>query len=321
MKPDKSGKKIDELISRAIGRERPTFDFDKWQTDHQKEIQTYKAQAKKPSDSIESSRIWRKIMKSPITKLTAAAVIIMVILGGINFWPDSPENRKWWLGSSAAWGQEILAELDTIEAVSCRERTMWIGPDGTTHTSSTWNIFYVSRDSYRRDIYDSDVLREIQWYVPDGNDMIQHGVRFDLKCYGALRHKGSFGKRDPVERMRFYVKVLDNTDKLLGEKVIEAHNCVGFEISAGKYGDNPEEWLDRIWFDIDTRLPVLIEKERACPRYKTQTDFHPHITVQDQFDYNQELPADTFIPCDAPEGFINAHPDEFRANREQEQTE
>jgi hypothetical protein len=31
MKPDKSDKKIDELISQAIGRERPTFDFNKWQ--------------------------------------------------------------------------------------------------------------------------------------------------------------------------------------------------------------------------------------------------------------------------------------------------
>ena len=284
-------------------------------------VLTAQEKALKAKPTLVESHISATIMKSPITKLAAAAVIIITILGGISFWPDSSENRKWWLAPSAAWGQEILTELDTIEAVSCRERTMWIGSDRTTHTSSTWNIFYVSHDSYRRDIYDGDLLREIQWYVPDGNDMIQHYVRFDLKCYGATRHKGSFGKRDPVERMRFYVKVLDNTDRLLGEKVIEGHNCVGFEISASKYGDNPEEWLDRIWFDIDTRLPVLMENERACPRDKTQTGFHPHITVRDRFDYNQELPADTFIPYEAPEGFINAHPDEIRANREQEQKE
>ncbi len=261
------------------------------------------------------------IMKSRITKLAAAAAIIIVILGSINFWPDSSEKGKWWLGPPAAWGQEILAALDTIKAVSCREQTIWIESDGSRHTSSTWDIFYVSSDSYRRDIYDGDVLREIQWYVPDGNNMIQHYVRFDLKCYGALRHKGSFGKQDPIERMRLYVKVLDNTDKLLGEKVVEAHNCVGFEIGAGKYDDNPKEWLDRVWFDIDTGLPVLMEYERACPRDKTQTDFHPHITVQDQFDYNEELPADTFIPQEAPEGFINAHPDEIKAAGDKEQKE
>ena len=255
-------------------------------------------------------------MKSPITKLAAAAVII-IVLGGVTFWPSGgSKNDKWWLGPPAAWGREILAELDTIKGVTCREQTIWITPDESRHTSSTWDVLYVSRDSYRRDIYDGDFLREIQWYVPDGNDMIHHSIRFDLKSYFIHRGKGSFGNNDPIERMRFYVRLLDKADNLLGERIIENRNCVGFEISANKYGDNPKEWLDRIWFDIDTKLPVLREHEIACPRDKTQTDFQPYIRVQDQFDYNPELPADTFTPW-VPEGFINAHPDEIRATREQ----
>jgi len=265
--------------------------------------------------------ILRTIMKTRITKLAAAAAIAIIVLGGITFWPDSgPENGKWWLGPPAAWSQEILAELDTIKGVTCHEQTIWIAPDGSRHTSSTWNIFYVSHDSYRRDIYDDDFLREIQWYVPDGDGTLQHSIRYDLKSYFAHSGEGSFGNYDPVERMRFYVGLLDKADRLLGENVIEGHNCVGFEISAGKYGDNPQEWLDRIWFDIDTKLPVLIEQERGCPRDKTQTDFHPSIRVQDQFDYNPELPDDTFTPW-VPEGFINAHPDEIQAAGEKERKE
>ena len=58
---------------------------------------------------------------------------------------------------------------------------------------------------------------------------------------------------------------MDNADKLLGEKIIEERDCVGFEISASKYGSNPDEWVDRIWFDIETKLPVLIEQERGYP--------------------------------------------------------
>jgi len=276
------------------------------------------AELEKTESASPQPNIWRSIMRSKITKLAAASVIIITILGGVTFWPSGgSENGKWWLGPPAAWGQEILSALDTIKGVTCREQTIWIAHDGTRHTSSTWFIFYVSSDSYRRDIYDGDFLREIQWYVPDGNDMIQHYVRFDLKCYGALRHKGSFGRYDPVDRIRFYVGFLDDADELLGEKIIEGVECVGFEISASKYGDNPKEWLDRIWFDIDTRLPVLMEHEMTCPRDKTQTDFHLHITVQDQFDYNPELPADTFIPQEVPKGFINAHPDEIRATKKQ----
>jgi hypothetical protein len=265
--------------------------------------------------------IWRIIMKNRIPKLAAVAAIAIIVLGGITFWPDSgPDNGKWWLGPPAAWGQEIMEALDTIKGITCREQTIWIATDGSKHTSSTWDKFYVSHDSYRRDIYDGDRLREIQWYVPDGDGTLQHSIRYDLKSYFTHTGEGSFGNHDPVERMRFYVRLLDEADKLLGETVIEGCNCVGFEISAGKYGDNPQEWLDRIWFDIDTKLPVLIEQEIPCPRDKTQTDFHPRINVQDQFDYNPELPADTFVP-ETPEGFIHAHPDEIKAAKEKERKE
>ncbi|MHC4156247.1 MAG: hypothetical protein ACYST6_15190 [Planctomycetota bacterium] len=43
MKPSEHDKKLDELIGRAISRQRPKFDFDKWQKDHQKEIKDFKA--------------------------------------------------------------------------------------------------------------------------------------------------------------------------------------------------------------------------------------------------------------------------------------
>ena len=258
---------------------------------------------------------WSIIMKSQFTKLATAAVIAIVILGGLTFLPNGgSDNEQWWLGSPAAWSKEIHAVLDTIKGVTCREQTIMVEADGSRHESSTWDKLYVSHNSYRRDIYDGDFLREIQWYIPDGNDMIQTGVRFDLKCYSSIKHKGSFGANDPVERMRFYVGLLDKADRRLGEEVFENRNCVGFEISAGKYGNNPEQWIDCIWFDIETKLPVRIEKHG-----RPVTD-HPDktfTTIQDKFDYNPELPADTFTPW-IPEGFIHGHPDDIRAAREKE---
>lgn len=254
-------------------------------------------------------RLRKIIVNKPIIKLAAAAAIIIIVLGGVTFWPvGNSESGKWWLGPAVVWGQEILATLDTITGVCCREQTVFVMPDGSEHTSSTWDKLYVSHDSYRRDIYDGNTLREIQWYVPDGNDMIQHYLRFDLKCYGAVRHKGSFGDSDPIEKMRFYVRLLDDTVKLLGEKAIEGHNCVGFEISASKYGDNPQQWFDRIWFDIDTKLPVRIEEHGRPVTDQLDKTF---TNIKDQFEYNRRLPADTFVPY-IPEGFINAHPDQIK---------
>jgi len=210
-----------------------------------------------------------------------------------------------------------LAALDTVKGVTCREETVLVNSDGSEITFDTWNILYVSHDSYRRDIYDEGILREIQWYVPDGEGTLQHSVRFDLESYFTHTGEGSFGDYDPVERIRSFVRQLDKADKLLGEKVVEGRDCVGFEISASKYGDNPEEWIDCIWFDVETQLPVRIEQRNRPVTGRADKTF---TIIQDQFDYDPGLSADTFIPR-IPEGFIHGHTDEIRPVREKERNE
>lgn len=259
--------------------------------------------------------MWRTIMKNRTARLTAAAVIaIAVVIVGIPLWPGGSDSGKWWLGPPAAWGQEIVAQLDASQAVTCREQTVFVMSDGTEHTSSTWDVRYVSRDSYRKDIYDGDVMRETQWYVPDGDGTLQHSVRFDLESYFTQTHEGGFGNYDPVERMRFFVRLLDDADMLLGEDTIDGVHCVGFEISASKYGDNPADWVDRIWFDVETKLPVRMEK-RGRP--VTDQPDKTFTIIQSEFDYDPYLPADIFVP-QTPEGYIHGHPDEIRAAREKD---
>jgi len=255
--------------------------------------------------------IWRWTMNTRTGRLALAALVVLIVLGGIAFWPFGHDgSTAWWLGPSAAWGQELLATLDTMQAVSCREQRVLVAADGSQHVSSTWDRFYVSSDSYRRDIYDGDTLREIQWYVPDGDGMIQHYVRYDLHCYGATRHEGSFGVQDPVERLRIYVHQMDKAERVLDEQVIEGCTCVGFEIRASAYGDNPDTWTDRIWFDIETKLPMRIEQ---AGRPVTGDPTRTFTTILDQFDYMSQLPAGTFVPQPPPADFVNAHPDDLTA--------
>jgi hypothetical protein len=254
-------------------------------------------------------QIGRMTMRTRTARFALAAAVILVVLGGITFWPlGKGGTGQWWLAPSAAWGQEILAALDTDRAVTCREQTTLVEPDGSEHTSSTWDTFYVSKDSYRRDIYDGQVLREIQWYVPDGDGMLQHYIRYDLRCYGAVRHQGRFAVDDPVAWLRVLAGQLDKADRLLGEAVIEGHDCVGFEIRASQYGSNPDTWIDHIWFDVQTKLPVRIEQ---MGRPVTGDATRTFTTVMDQFVYDAQLPADTFLPQPPPPGFINAHPDDL----------
>lgn len=258
------------------------------------------------------SQAWRFATQKTLLKPGLAAASLLILCGTFTLWPSHEAlERQWWLAPSAAWGQDILAALETIKGVTCRERTTSVMADGSEHVSSTWNRLYVSRDSYRRDIHDGDVLREIQWYIPDANGTRQTSIRFDLNSYFAEVGKGRFGNTDPVDRMRAYVGYLDRANALLGEKVIDGHPCVGFEISASQYGDNPEHWADRIWFDVDTKLPVLLEKKGRPVTGHPDWSF---TTRQDQFDYDPNLPADTFIPW-IPDGYIHAHPDDINGSR------
>ncbi|MHC4456314.1 MAG: hypothetical protein ACYS0I_04315 [Planctomycetota bacterium] len=77
MKPSKYDKDLDELITRTVGRQKPTFDFDKWKQEHRKEIQMFKSQPGQIPHSVQPFKIWRIIMKNRITKFAAAAVIII----------------------------------------------------------------------------------------------------------------------------------------------------------------------------------------------------------------------------------------------------
>lgn len=67
---------LDELISRTINTEKPEFDVEMWKQKYPDEYQTL--QSRVAQASAHSIR-WAGILKSSITKLAAAAAIIIVI--------------------------------------------------------------------------------------------------------------------------------------------------------------------------------------------------------------------------------------------------
>jgi len=258
----------------------------------------------------------RTIMKSPIVKFAAAVVVIVSILGGVTFWPGrGSKNAKWWLGPPAAWGQEIMDSLEKVKTLVYRQRFVFVRPYGSTHVSGSWERCYEAKDMSRKDAYYDSDLVGIQYNIPDGNNTIRYDVSFEYQCFTTVMYEGGAHGHDPVKLLRFYVGLLDKADRVLGTEMFEGRKCVGFEISADKYGNNPKEWIDRIWFDVATKLPVRIEKHN-----RPATD-HPEQTftfIQDQFEYYVELPVDMFTP-QIPEGFVNTHPDNIRAERERQE--
>jgi len=268
-------------------------------------------------------------MYSRTMKYAAAAAITIIVLGGITFWPGGgPQNSKWWLGPPAAWGQEIMVQLAKIEALVHREQAVFVGRYGHTHVSGNWSRIYEAVDRSRRDKYYEDtdedtfsdnsqdsVLQDITWEVPDGQDLISYKVSYEHQCYTIRTIEGGAYQRDPIERLRSFVNKLDKANRILDMATFEGRQCVGFEVSVNRYGDEPMLGVDRIWFDVQTKLPVRIEKH-GLP--VTGSPGQTLTIIQDQIEYYAQIPAEMFEP-EIPVDFINAELDDVRAAKEKQE--
>ena len=78
MNEQRNEKRIDEIISRTINTEKPQFDAEKWKQKYPDEYQVLLARAAK-GDSNRQPTILKVILKSSLTKIAAAAVIILAV--------------------------------------------------------------------------------------------------------------------------------------------------------------------------------------------------------------------------------------------------
>ena len=259
---------------------------------------------------------WRLTTHTRTTRLILAAAVILIVFGGVSFWPvGDNSNHQWWLAPPAAWGQYITDSLDKVSALVYREGYVFVGGFGSTHTSGNWTRWYIAADRERKDTYYNDTLASTTWEVPDGSgSIVRYDVSYEYQCYTTQTYTSARPASDPVKMLRFYVNLLEKADRVLDAETFEGKECVGFEISASKYGDNPKERIDRIWFDKSTKLPVRIEHHGRS----IDTPERTLTYVQDQFQYASEVPADMFEPR-IPEGFVNAHPDTIRKARERQE--
>ena len=322
MKPDKQIEQKLEQLADAVGRR------DSFVDDVMTRIKNSPVQ---PSKTEKANIVLRRIlMKQRTLQYTAAAVILMFMLfGGIKFWPSqNGQNSQWWLGPSSVWAGEILDSLDYIQTLVYRKQYIFVRQFGGSHVSGNWNRIYQTADKTRTELYyestDEDTfgenspnsrLESVTWNISAGDDLLYYQVYYELECYDTNVFKGGSFNQDPLEFLRFYINLLPQADRILDSKEFEGKECIGFEITADQYGDNPKEWIDRIWLDVQTKLPVRVEKHG---RPITNRPAETMTYIEDRFEYYAEAPASSFGPI-IPEGFIQAKSYEVQAARERKE--
>ncbi len=266
--------------------------------------------------TVHTVQVWRTIMKSRIPKLATAAVIAIIVLGGVTFWPSGDsENGQWWLGSPAAWGQEIMASLEKVEAVICRQRALIVRDYGPDTIGTLWEKRYAARDMYRKDILDdANNVISTEWILPNGEGFVKYQIWPKYQCYTQKPEKTPPFYDNVMSGLQRWISFLHKAERILGTQSLEGHKCVGFEISPGMYGNFLVQVPVYIWFDVETKLPVRVERRGI------ETSYDPTMTltiIHDQFNYYAEVPVDMFT-LQIPEGFVNAELDEIIAARKGE---
>ena len=239
--------------------------------------------------------IWRIIMKSRISKLTAAAVIIVAVLVGINQFCGSATNVVW---------AEVARKVQASRGVIFRS-TEEIVPD-TYGRGVDFTMNHYSSTQSRLDGYKGGQIIKTIYSDCDTKTVIlvDHlpSHKSYVKMTGEETMPDGFGMADPNRMVQGF---LSHKYRELGPRTIDGVLCEGFETTDPDFyggGKLPEPLMARVWIGVETGYPVRIEGEYVVSNDRTHYSF-----VRDQFQWDVELDESLFEP-NIPTGYIDISP-------------
>jgi hypothetical protein len=234
----------------------------------------------------------RMLMRSPILRLTGAAVVIAVVgLGIIEFVTTGTK-------SSVVWA-EVAQKVQASRGLIYRERG---------ETAGDYVITYLSPTQYRSDGFKEGKLSMTMWdNLESGKQVVllhfQKGYVLEDKVMRDSRRHANY--QDP----RWWVqKFLGCKYTKLGPKEIDGTLCEGIETTdPALIADYRSEYIldsltARLWVSTVTRYPVLFEGDFHCHVVEGETSRpHNNILIIDQFQWDVELDASVFEPKIPPD--------------------
>jgi len=286
---------INELIKKL--QLKASADLDKRVHD---DISMAMAESDKTESSITQPKIRRTIMKSPIVKLAAAAVIIALIVLGLFEFIDT-ENT-----SGVVWA-EVARKVEASRGLIFRCN------DSTPSNGYDYSITYTSPRYCRKDFYkDGQITRtgHVDFTGSDTNTLIDvyHIHKFYLTTtFKKSEYQLFLEWHDDLTNPSFLVQtILSGEHSKLGQKTIEGVLCEGIETTDPAClgpGPLPEpvnnlEVEFRLWVSVETGYPALFESKMSG-EYKGEVDESEY--VMDQFQWDVELDPSIFEPNIPPD--------------------
>jgi len=239
-------------------------------------------------------KIRRTIMKNPITKLAAAAVVTTVVaLGLFEFIGTGSTSGVVW----AEVAKKVQASRGTISrSIDTSSDSRDDGPDYTMN--------YLCSTQSRHDSYKGDQI--VKTFYDDYNTktviLVDHGHKSFCKM--------TFEKMGPNQLLAdpksMVQRFLSHEYRELGRKTVEGVLCEGFETTDPAFdeSDSTDSLLAKIWVNVETGYPVKFEAEIVRNNGEIRIG-----GVADQFQWDVELDERMFEP-DIPVDYIDISPGE-----------
>jgi hypothetical protein len=240
---------------------------------------------------------WRIIMKSPITKLAAAAVIIFAVLVFIHQFGGSID------GTSVAWAR-VIETIEKAHTLTSREkRTLTCEGKELPFLGTSEVIKYASSEyGVREDMHkDGQPLTHTFWLLKEGESvnitpMLKQYTRKPLtEAEKRVLHQMTPDGIAGLIRSSEYVE--------LGRKSIDGVDVEGLEIRDPDLVVAPvkiDNVVIRMWVDVKSYLPVVIEAEAvSSDKYLTAFTGGKPVKVElfsDEFEWDIKLDPKIFEP-------------------------
>ena len=246
-------------------------------------------------------------MKSPITKLAAAAVIVTLVVLGL-FELTGTEST-----SGVVWADVVRkVEASQGSVVRCRETTSFQSSDITNYS-----IAHTTPRYSRKDFYTAGQITHTHYSDFSDSDIVTFtGVYHKHKHYISGTHPNSkyeffLEQHEDWLNPRYLVqRILSGKHKNLGQKTIEGVLCEGIETTdPAVMGPLPGqvERLEidfQLWVSVETGYPVLFESKISGEAEGNQLESQG---VLDQFQWDVELDESMFEP-NIPSDYIDISP-------------
>ena len=241
--------------------------------------------------------LWRIIMKSRITKLAAAAVIVVAVLAGIHLFGGSID------GTTIAWAK-VIETIENAHTITSREiRTLTCEGKELPFLGTSEVMKYGSSEHGVREdmLKDGQTLSQTYWLLKDNQCVkVIHALKQCTRKPLTEAEKRVLHQMTP-DGVANLIRSSDYVE--LGRKKIDGVEVEGLEITGTDLVVAPVE-LDsvviRMWVDVKTYLPVVIEAE-AVTIDKAITTFTNGKPVEvkllaGEFTWDVELDPKIFEP-------------------------